>query len=77
MFWKIFAVAALLVAAVHVGSTHLADVEKTQIIGDSALRWTELSKGEYRLCNAGHYVEGEGMTKAVQCGKWYPAFDDD
>ena len=75
MFWKIFAVAALLVAAVHVGSTHLAEVEKTQlIVGQSDGHWTELSNGEYRLCNVGHRIVGEG--RAVRCGKWYPAFDD-
>ena len=75
MFWKIFAVAALLVAAVHVGSTHLAEVEKTQlIVGQSSTAWTELSKGEYRRCSAGHYIQGEKF-RAVQCGKWYPAFD--
>jgi len=45
MFWKIFAVAALLVAAVHVGSNHLANEEKTQIISASG-NWVELSKGE-------------------------------
>jgi hypothetical protein len=71
---EIFAVAALLVAAVHVGATHLANEEKTQlIVGQSAGSWTELSKGEYRLCNAGHYISGEG--RAVLCSIWYPELD--
>ena len=70
MFWKIFAVAALLVAAVHVGATHQNNVSEPKIISLGA-NWVESSEGEYRVCSQ---TIKSGFGRTVHCAPWGPAF---
>lgn len=73
MFWKVFAVAALLVAAVHVGATHQNNVSETKIISfGSNSHWVEVLGGEYRDCRRGL---GPNKERGVVCWPWYPAFE--